>query len=74
MNDSDKKILLLIKYLDIQLLRRKADLDKLGTLSEYGTGCLDMLETIMIAALSIKNEFNDDASESAQLKLALNDE
>lgn len=58
MSDADKKIELLIRYLDMQLLAQKKLAD-LGISSPYGRGCIDALENVMIAALNIKNEFAD---------------
>lgn len=59
MSDADKKINLLIKYLDIQLLQQRAMAKQFGSISEYGEGYINALEVVMIAALNIKNEFAD---------------
>lgn len=63
-SDADKKIELLIRYLDMQLLAQKAILDGFnkvapGMINPYHKGVIDTLESVMSTANNIKDGFKD---------------
>lgn len=46
---------LLIRFLDAQILKQKELAERFGSLSEYGRGYADALETVLLAVLSLSD-------------------